>query len=409
MIIRIFGCSTYSNKGAQLMLAEVCKRLRLAFPSSRICVEPMFSKEAEKARLLYDLNWVVSRPNFALLPYFLARDVASNIKNWKQPPGFVRTKRLLGEIESYFRYKTKRKASYLIETKDCDALIDISGYAYGDGRSLQRTSYFEKYATRFSSRRKPVIMLPQMLGPFTKPGQADSFAKLADSVELIYARDRESFEHAEPFVEKNKLRLAPDITISCVPSGTAKSDQNPYACIVPNSKMIKPKNPQGQNWENIYLSRLQKAAMHFKNHGLDIKIVQHQYLQGDTALVKHLCENVENSEVVREFDPLVLKSVLGGARIVIGSRYHSLVSALSMGVPAIALGWAHKYDTLLSDFGVGELIYYASQPSSKLLELIDYVITDYDKLSDVIRSHQDNFSVRLDEMWDEVVEVLKKQ
>ena len=41
----------------------------------------------------------------------------------------------------------------------------------------------------------------------------------------------------------------------------------------------------------------------------------------------------------------------GRPSIVVSSRYHALVSAMSQGVPVVATGWSHKYATLLDDFG----------------------------------------------------------
>jgi colanic acid/amylovoran biosynthesis protein len=55
-------------------------------------------------------------------------------------------------------------------------------------------------------------------------------------------------------------------------------------------------------------------------------------------------------EIVTETDPLILKRYLGTALFVVGSRFHALVSALSQGVPVLAVGWSHKYEALLSDY-----------------------------------------------------------
>jgi polysaccharide pyruvyl transferase WcaK-like protein len=61
-----------------------------------------------------------------------------------------------------------------------------------------------------------------------------------------------------------------------------------------------------------------------------------------------------NPRVVTESDPLVLKGILGAATLVVSSRYHALISAMSQGVPVVATGWSHKYATLLEDFGIPE-------------------------------------------------------
>ncbi|MFP4029827.1 MAG: polysaccharide pyruvyl transferase family protein [Candidatus Brocadiia bacterium] len=93
-----------------------------------------------------------------------------------------------------------------------------------------------------------------------------------------------------------------------------------------------------QDWKDVYIPRLVWTAHHLQDRGLEVKIVQREYNEGDIKLVDTLAEELDGAEVVRDFDPRVLKGVLGEARIVVGSRFHSLVSTLSMGVPAIALG-----------------------------------------------------------------------
>jgi colanic acid/amylovoran biosynthesis protein len=49
-------------------------------------------------------------------------------------------------------------------------------------------------------------------------------------------------------------------------------------------------------------------------------------------------------------DPLANKGLIGSAGLVVSSRYHGCASALSMGVPCLALGWSHKYGELFNDF-----------------------------------------------------------
>ena len=41
----------------------------------------------------------------------------------------------------------------------------------------------------------------------------------------------------------------------------------------------------------------------------------------------------------------------------IGSRYHSLIAAMSSGVPSIALGWGHKYYEMFELFGMEKYVF----------------------------------------------------
>lgn len=49
--------------------------------------------------------------------------------------------------------------------------------------------------------------------------------------------------------------------------------------------------------------------------------------------------------------------MIGACDLMLGSRFHALIAALSSGVPAVAIGWAHKYPELLGEFGMERLVF----------------------------------------------------
>ena len=51
-----------------------------------------------------------------------------------------------------------------------------------------------------------------------------------------------------------------------------------------------------------------------------------------------------------------LESLVGRMDFFVGARYHSLIAALSMGVPAIAIGWHEKYSELFHYFGLDDAV-----------------------------------------------------
>jgi len=46
-----------------------------------------------------------------------------------------------------------------------------------------------------------------------------------------------------------------------------------------------------------------------------------------------------------------LKNIIASCEVLIGSRYHSCVAALSSGVPVLVIGWHYKYEELLQWYG----------------------------------------------------------
>ncbi len=55
--------------------------------------------------------------------------------------------------------------------------------------------------------------------------------------------------------------------------------------------------------------------------------------------------------------------------LVVSSRFHGCVSALSQAVPCLATGWSHKYQALFDDFGLPEGLLQPVDPDTAVLRL----------------------------------------
>jgi hypothetical protein len=78
----------------------------------------------------------------------------------------------------------------------------------------------------------------------------------------------------------------------------------------------------------------------------------------------HLCGDHTVLELV--------KKIISGSQFLVGSRFHALAGALSSAVPAIALGWSHKYQEIFSDFNVSDFCFM--QPSLQIPAKLDELI-----------------------------------
>ena len=113
-------------------------------------------------------------------------------------------------------------------------------------------------------------------------------------------------------------------------------------------------------------------------------------------------------KIVREPDPLYLKGILGTCSLVISSRYHGLMSALSQGVPCIATGWSHKYQALLEDYGCTEYLLPLDGSIEQLDNMIETLIAGSTRIDVVNRlikvsSKQKQMA---HEMWQQVMGIL---
>jgi colanic acid/amylovoran biosynthesis protein len=107
------------------------------------------------------------------------------------------------------------------------------------------------------------------------------------------------------------------------------------------------------------------------------------------------------AEVVTHPDPRVLKGVIGSACVAAGSRYHALVGAMSSGVPAVGIGWSHKYEALFADFGVRELCVRNGAPVAEVIDVVAGLAGSAER--EIVRARLETraeaLSLEVSDMW----------
>lgn len=249
--------------------------------------------------------------------------------------------------------KRVRRALGVVSRRDVDVWLDASGFAFGDfwGAAKVRNRLYPALDEK-RKRGTPVILLPQALGPFTGPGMREAFARVVDEADLICVRDAQSFAYLnDTFELKNNIVRCPDYTIMLPAQFKEKhASLRGRPCIVPNSMIAR---SLGADALSVYFGMLTSAVSELRNVGQDPFVLLHDHVQ-DGELAQNLCSSVGGMDCVSEPDPLVVKGILSGVSMVVGSRFHALVSSLSQGIPSIVIGWSHKYQELLADYGSQE-------------------------------------------------------
>jgi polysaccharide pyruvyl transferase WcaK-like protein len=73
----------------------------------------------------------------------------------------------------------------------------------------------------------------------------------------------------------------------------------------------------------------------------------------DITVSRQIQETLEKEEIhvdivdSARMSSTELKNVIASCEVIIASRYHSSVAALSSGVPTLVVGWHYKYEELL--------------------------------------------------------------
>jgi colanic acid/amylovoran biosynthesis protein len=374
MIIELTGAST-RNKGAELMALAVRGHLAEADPAIQLAVDPWFGPYPDRAR--YGLLT-------KLCPTRVGR---SSLAVWLMPRSF--------------------RASYgLVAESDIDTVLDAAGFAFSDQFGPGRVEGFAADVIRWKRQGKKVVMLPQALGPFKDARVRAAFRSILEQVDLVFARDSQSMEYAADVGgAADRLALAPDFTnlVQAVcPGDFEPSDKQ--VCLVPNDRMIEKGGPAS----GAYLPFMAECARQVRSRGFDPVLLLHDP-KSDGPLVAPLLQAIGlDLPVVRHLDPRHLKWILGRSLLVIGSRFHALVSALSQAVPCLASGWSHKYQALFADYGCGQCVVQPTDPTDRLAAALDRLLdaAEHDRMTQSLRRHGDQIKASVQAMWRRVDSVL---
>ncbi len=388
MLIELHG-GGFHNKGAQLMLFTAREQLRERLGAD-CCVESERNHPAADCARSGLLRLFPPAP----------------IERARQQSRMLRISAAAG----HWLPRCALHAAGLVRRQDPTALVDISGFAFGDAGPPRIVRNFSQRCAHYAATGRPVILLPQMFGPFSDPQERAAMRRVLRCATLVCPRDPVSHDHLRALgVPGARLRPGPDITINDLHRAVAApvAPAAPYACLVVNKQIL---NHRADEWGGAagYIARLAAAGRHLRAQGLQLSVVIHAGGGQDQPLAERLVAELgPASSTFTDADPRVLKRHIAGARILVGSRFHAVLAALSTGVPALVIGWAHKYEAILADFGHPEWIHPAAAGPEHLTGLIDAVLARRDTATGLC-ARSAAMQRELAALWFEVATILRR-
>lgn len=379
MIIEIQG-TNFLNKGAELMLHTVLQEMRATYPEAKFVMLPFLETTSQYEK----------RAKLGLL----------------QKSALRRHRIQWGNLAGILPQKIRALYGIVLD-KEVDVVLDASGFAYSDQWSFRPTLRLAQSCQQWKKNGTKVVLLPQAFGPFTSKKIKDAIRIVVDNTDLIFARERVSYEHLIGIVgERPNIRIAPDFTnlIDGILPSNFDTNNNKF-CIVPNYRMI---DKTCTNESEAYLPFLIKCTKYLQDRQLKPFILVHE---GANDLM--LAENIHtktggNIPIVKEVDPLKIKGILGACEGTIGSRFHGLVSALSQGVPSLGTGWSHKYQMLFEDYGFPDGLIHIAITDELLFQKLDMIVNPETKNRIKQKLHEQANALRLltKQIWPEVSQVI---
>lgn len=376
MFIELKGVQ-FENKGAELMLLAILQRLKPEFPQAKFVLVPREGDYEKRAAL-------------GLYQKFEGNPGSGGLVEF-----------LFGLVPERYR-----KRYGIVRNREVSVVLDASGFAYSDQWGLEKTKEAAMAAREWKKQGTTLVLLPQAFGPFTSGLIKREFVSLASCSSLVFPRDSVSYGHVTGLLgESPKIVQSPDFTIGVEGIRPDKPETGRIA-IIPNVRMID-KTSSGKS--QGYLPFMGRCIRRLAEKGENPFLLVHGG-KADLCLAEEINGGCGSKLVIeRESDPLRLKGIIGTCKGMIGSRFHALVSALSQGVPALAIGWSHKYEMLFQDFDYPEGILPLETDEPGLLEKLE-VFTDPERAAN-IRERLDAAKKRnlgqVEGMWQKVVELIR--
>ncbi|MEM7712004.1 MAG: polysaccharide pyruvyl transferase family protein [Cyanobacteria bacterium P01_A01_bin.68] len=382
MKFAIYGVNFY-NKGAELMLHAVAQQIYKWDKNNVLCahLEIGTFKQRKKAKVNH-LTWIAPRSST------------------------TRKAPILNFFASFIPKFIRKKYGITLES-EVDIILDASGFAFSDQWGPAKTETMAKRCFEWKKQGKRVIFLPQAFGPFTNERIKSAFIEILNNSDLVFARDEVSYEHINNLsVPVNHVKIAPDFTnlLQGIEPDYI-SDLVGKPCIIPNQRMLDKTSSEVQK---TYISFLISSIEHLLSKGFEPFILIHE--SNDFELGIHLKTQVSKPiSVIKEDNAFFLKGILGKCYLVIGSRFHGLISSLSQGTPCLGTGWSHKYQMLFKNYNCTDLLINVADDINKNLNRLDLIIQEPTR-GEIIQSVKEGAKhqkILSQQMWSEIQKLLE--
>jgi polysaccharide pyruvyl transferase WcaK-like protein len=288
--------------------------------------------------------------------------------------------------------------AYCREYHKADIVLDLSGDSFSDKGARSPISILGILIAL--TLRKPVVIYSQSIGPFIKLTMP--LAKMClNKAHLITVREETSEKYLKAIgVNKTPVYQVADCAFALTPitseeargilakEGIHRGD-SPLVGVSVSSFIVQLAQRNTANLrvpgneKDSYLG-LMARLVDFLTESIQAQVVfvphviaPRWWIRDDRVVGQEIYRQVKGKSKVslikHDYTPQQLKGVIGQCDLFIGSRMHAVIAALSMHVPAIALGWSYKYAGIMERLGLRQ---YTCEYSSLTAEELISKVSD---------------------------------
>ena len=251
----------------------------------------------------------------------------------------------------------------VLDTRAGDSFADI----YGTSRLAAMS------ATAEVARRAgvPVVLTPQTIGPFaSKTARALAQRSLRSAI-LVMARDTTSGAAAARLGRSADLITTDVVFALDIPEPVTSRD-----VVLNVSGLLWHPNPHvdAPTYRRVVEQVYDTLVLAGRSVSLLAHVLPSKQKDDDIPAVEQFARtHAPDVEILRPTSLTDVRQMLAGAALVVGSRMHACLNALSVGTPAVALAYSRKFAPLLSDLGWEHVIDLRSNSDSAHSQLASMI------------------------------------
>jgi polysaccharide pyruvyl transferase WcaK-like protein len=219
----------------------------------------------------------------------------------------------------------------------------------------------------------PLVKMSQALGPFRSLANRTAARIVLPQAHRVFARGKETESHLASlglrnvspaadlaFILNDRVPL-PDVPAGVLPDGEAEGT---LIGVCPSEVLDRACAARGTDLAGVLAAALDALV---EETGGRVAIVAHSLLEPEKSSHTNdyrICVRVRDrmarsdraSLVLADLSPSELRAVISRCDCLVAARFHSMISALCVGVPPVVLAWSHKYREVMSDFGLERFV-----------------------------------------------------
>ena len=281
------------------------------------------------------------------------------------------------------------KCNFLLNDKilqqylKADLILSASGISFNEDFGMIQQYHYSKYVQIPLFLEKPVIKFTQTIGPFESSYNRNLAKKLLPNLSHIFARGKLTAQNLKKIGIVDNVKIFPDIALTLQPDRTERISKiieiHAGSKIVGISPNIVCKRLETK--ENYVPSLIYLCEKILENYP-DVKILLLPHTiapesagdNDDLSICQTISQQLDDERVILEstldFSPAEAKALIASCDFFIGSRFHSIIAAVSALVPTISIGWHWKYRETMQWLEMEEkLLQYWDLTPSRLWDL----------------------------------------